>query len=337
MDQHRAAQVRAAGGTVTVRPVTARPPEAGEVRVDVRACGVCGADAGTAADSSPPAGFPITPGHEIAGVIAETGTEVAGWRVGDRVTAGWFGGSCGHCAACRSGDVVHCPRRRIPGLSYPGGWSTTITVPATTLAGVPDALPLDIAAPFGCAGVTTFTALRHGGAQPGDRVAVVGIGGLGHLAVQFAAAMGFETVAVGRGEDKRKTAADLGAHHYVDGSRDEPGQVLRELGGCRLILSTASSTAPLAGLLDGLAPHGRLVVAGLDGAPVSLPLGKLVMHARAVTGHLTGSPVDTEQAMRFAVATGVRPWVEPVPLDDASDALDDLKAGRARFRKVLVP
>ncbi|TQE18555.1 alcohol dehydrogenase [Streptomyces ipomoeae] len=307
------------------------------MRLDVRASGICGADAGTVANPSPANGFPITPGHEAAGVIAELGPQVQGWNVGERVAVGWFGGSCGHCSACRAGDVVHCPERQVPGLSYPGGWSSTLTVPASTLARIPEGLSPEEAAPFGCAAVTTFNALRHSGAGPGDRVAVLGIGGLGHLAVQFAAAMGFETVAIGRGEEKRELAEELGARHYIDTERQEPGAALRELGGAGLILSTASSSKPLAELMDGLTPHGRLTVVGFDGSPLQLPLAKLVMGARSVTGHLTGSPADTEQAMRFAVATGVRPRVQTVPLEEAQQALDTQQNGKARFRMVLVP
>jgi alcohol dehydrogenase len=321
--RHAAAQVRRAGGPVVLTPVEAQAPKAGQVRVDVLATGICGADAGTVADPSPANGFPITPGHEIAGVVAEPGEGVDGWQVGERVGVGWFGGSCGHCTACRSGDVVHCPQRKIPGLSYPGGWSSTITVPSQALFRIPDGLSMAEAAPFGCAGVTTFNALRHSGAQPGDRVAVLGIGGLGHLAVQFAVAMGFHTVAVGR--DK------LNAHEHLDSSTEDIGKALRDMGRCRLILSTAASSAPLHGLLDALVPHGRLTVVGFDGASLPVPLGKLVMHGRSITGHLTGSPTDTEQAMRFALATGVRPIVETAPLREAGEAL----ARPKRFRTVL--
>lgn len=334
---HTAAQVAKPGAAVQVVQVSERAPGVGEVRLDVAATGICGADIGTVRNPAPATGFPVTPGHEVAGVIAELGPQVRGWEVGERVAVGWFGGSCGHCAACRTGDVVHCPERKVPGLSYPGGWSSTITVPAATLARVPEDLSAAEAAPFGCAGVTTFNALRHSGAGPGDLVAVLGVGGLGHLAVQFAAAMGFETVAIGRGEEKRELAEELGARRYIDTERQEPAAVLRELGGARLILSTASSSKPLAGLVDGLAPHGRLTVVGFDGSPLELPLAKLVMGARSVTGHLTGSPADTEQAMRFAVATGVRPRVQTVPLEDAQQALDTQRVGKARFRRVLVP
>ncbi|GGN00694.1 alcohol dehydrogenase catalytic domain-containing protein [Streptomyces fuscichromogenes] len=335
--RHRAAQVAESGASVRVVPVAARPPSVGEVRIDVEATGICGADIGTVRNPAPAAGFPVTPGHEAAGVIAELGPGVRGWDVGERVAVGWFGGSCGHCSACRTGDVVHCPERKIPGMSYPGGWSSTLTVPAAALARIPEGLSAAEAAPFGCAGVTTFNALRHSGAGPGDLVAVLGIGGLGHLAVQFAAAMGFETVAIGRGEQKRKLAEELGARHYLDTERQEPAAALRQLGGARLILSTAASSKPLAELVDGLAPHGRLTVVGFDGTPLQLPLAKLVMDARSVTGHLTGSPADTEQAMRFAIATGVRPRVQTVPLEEAQQALDTQQEGKARFRMVLVP
>ncbi|MFJ6706657.1 MULTISPECIES: alcohol dehydrogenase catalytic domain-containing protein [unclassified Streptomyces] len=332
---HRAAQVTESGGPLRVVAVEPREPGPGEVRLRVKASGICGADAGMAAHPSPAYGFPITPGHEAAGVVAAVGEGVAGWAIGERAAVGWFGGSCGHCPACRSGDVVRCAERRVPGLSYAGGWSTTVTVPATALIRVPDGLSFEEAAPFGCAGVTTFNALWHGGAEPGDRVAVLGIGGLGHLALQFAAAMGFETVAIGRGEDKRQAALRLGAHHYVDGAAEDAGRTLRVMGGARLILSTASSGKPLAALVDGLTPHGRLTVVGFDGTPLQLPLDKLVMHARHVTGHVTGSPLDTEQAMRFALATGVRPQVRTAPLDEAAEALKIQQSGQARFRMVL--
>lgn len=332
---HRTAQVTESGGPVHLAPVQPREPGPGEVRLDVKASGICGADAGMAANPKPAYGFPITPGHEVAGVVAEVGEGVAGWEVGERAGVGWFGGSCGHCTACRSGDVVHCAGRQIPGLSYPGGWATTITVPAAALIRIPDGLCCEEAAPFGCAGVTTFNALRHSGAEPGDRVTILGIGGLGHFAVQLAAAMGFDTVAVGRGDDKRQTALGLGAHHYIDASAEDAGQALRALGGARLILSTAASSKPLAGLVDGLTPHGRLTVVGFDGTPLELPLDRLVMHARHVTGHVTGSPVDTEQAMRFALASGVRPQVQTAPLEQAAEALKTQQAGQARFRMVL--
>lgn len=305
------------------------------VRVAVAASGVCNADLGTAAATGTDTSFPVTPGHEVAGVVAETGDQVEGWAVGDRVAVGWFGGSCGHCAYCREGDVVHCPERRIPGLSYPGGWARSITVPADALARVPDGLGLFDAAPFGCAGVTTFNAVRRAGIRPGGRVAVFGLGGLGHLAVQFAAALGYETVAIARGAGREHLARDLGAHHYIDGDAQAPGAALKNLGGADLVVHTASSTAPVDELLTGLGVHGRLTLVGVDAGTVTVPAARLVMNGHILTGHLTGSPRETEEAMAFAVTHGVRPLIERMPLERAGDAVTRLRSGAPRFRIVL--
>ncbi|MEU6348482.1 alcohol dehydrogenase catalytic domain-containing protein [Streptomyces sp. NPDC047072] len=276
------------------------------VRVAVEASGVCNADIATAAATGKGTSFPVTPGHEVAGVVAELGDRVEGWAVGDRVAVGWFGGSCGHCAFCRTGDVVHCPDRKVPGLSYAGGWAQTVTVPADALARIPDGLDPFDAAPFGCAGVTTFNAVRKAGTRAGGRVAVFGLGGLGHLAVQYAARLGYETIAVARGGDREKLARELGAHHYVDSDARPPGAALRELGGADLIVHTASTTAPVTELLTGLNVHGRLTLVGVDAGSVTVPAARLVMNGHTLTGHLTGSPRETEEAMRFAVTHGVR-------------------------------
>ncbi|QFX86029.1 alcohol dehydrogenase catalytic domain-containing protein [Streptomyces sp. SYP-A7193] len=320
-----------------LHPETAEtvPPPAGWVRVSVVASGVCNADIGTAAATGEDTPFPVTPGHEVAGVIAETGDTVEGWAAGDRVAIGWFGGSCGHCAYCRTGDVVHCAERRIPGLSYPGGWAQSITVPADALARIPDGLDLFDAAPFGCAGVTTFNAIRKAGIRAGGRVAVFGIGGLGHLAVQFAAKLGYETVAVARGGDREHLVRELGAHHYVDSDARAPGAALKELGGADLIVCTASSTASVDDLLTGLRTHGQLTLVGVDAGSVTVPAARLVMNGHTLTGHLTGSPRETEEAMVFAVITGVRPMIERMPLEKADDAVTRLRSGAPRFRIVL--
>ncbi|MFF7790339.1 alcohol dehydrogenase catalytic domain-containing protein [Streptomyces sp. NPDC007991] len=310
-------------------------PMGKSVRMSVTASGVCNADIGTAAATGKGTSFPVTPGHEVAGVIAEVGDQVEGWSAGDRVAVGWFGGSCGHCAFCRAGDVVHCPERKIPGLSYPGGWAQNITVPADALARIPDGLDFFDAAPFGCAGVTTFNAVRKAGTRAGGRVAVFGIGGLGHLAVQFAAKLGFETVAIARGGEREKLARDLGAHHYIDSDAQEPGAALKELGGADLIVHTASSTAPVAELLTGLNVHGQLTLVGVDAGSVTVPAARLVMNGHTVTGHLTGSPRETEETMRFAVINGVRPMIERMPLEQAGEAVTRLRSGAPRFRIVL--
>ncbi|KAK1185485.1 alcohol dehydrogenase catalytic domain-containing protein [Streptomyces sp. NBS 14/10] len=303
--------------------------------MSVTASGVCNADIGTAAATGAGTSFPVTPGHEVAGVIAELGDQVEGWAVGDRVAVGWFGGSCGHCAYCRAGDVVHCPERKVPGLSYPGGWAQSITVPADALARIPDELNLFDAAPFGCAGVTTFNAVRKAGTRADGRVAVFGIGGLGHLAVQFAAKLGYETIAIARGGDREKLARDLGAHHYIDSDAQAPGTALKDLGGADLIVYTASSTTPVDELLTGLNVRGQLTLVGVDAGSVTVPAAQLVMNGHTLTGHLTGSAGETEEAMRFAVTNGVRPMIERMPLEQAGEAVTRLRSGAPRFRIVL--
>lgn len=294
---------------------------------------MCGADVGTAQAHS--ASAPVTPGHEVAGVIEHLGAGVRGWSRGDRVAVGWFGGSCGHCDACREGDVVHCAERQIPGLSYPGGWAEQIVVPAEALARIPDELAFAEAAPMGCAGVTTFNAIRRAQLRPSSRVAVFGIGGLGHLAVQFATRMGYDVVAIARGTDREQSARELGARYYIDSDAEDPGDALAGIGGADLIVATATSTAPVAGLLRGLRRHGRLTMIGVDGGTVEIPAALVVMNGITLTGHLTGTPTEIEDAMRFAVVTGVRPVVEQTPLENADAALERLRAGKARFRIVL--
>ncbi len=327
-------RVRTPGGPLTADAEPIAPPRPGQVRIDIAATGVCGADLGTVAAQGG-AGLPVTPGHEIAGTVAEIGAGVRGVRRGDRVAVGWFGGSCGHCAFCRRGDVVHCPERTIPGISYRGGWAESITVPADAVARVPDGLPLTAAAPMGCAGVTTFNAVRGAGAPPGGRIAVFGLGGLGHLAVQFAAKMGFDVVAIARGAERAAAARHLGASDYIDSAAAEPGARLARTGGADVIISTVPDASPVPELLTGLRVHGRLVVIGIGAGAMDIPMAGLVMQGRSISGHLTGGPLDIEEAMRFAVRTGVRPVNETLPLESAPQAVDRLRNGRARFRLVL--
>ncbi|MDX3229175.1 alcohol dehydrogenase catalytic domain-containing protein [Streptomyces sp. ME19-01-6] len=305
--------VTESGGPLGPSVAQTTSPTGKWVRVSVTASGVCNADIGTAAATGPGTSFPVTPGHEVAGVIAELGDQVEGWEVGDRVSVGWFGGSCGHCAFCRVGDVVHCAERKVPGLSYPGGWAQSITVPADALARIPDGCDLFDAAPFGCAGVTTFNAVRKAGTRAGGRVAVFGIGGLGHLAVQFAAKLGYETIAIARGGDREKLARDLGAHHYIDSNAQAPGAALKRLGGV----------------------HGQLTLVGVDAGSLTVPAAQLVMNGHAVTGHLTGGARETGEAMEFAVTHNVRPMTERMPLEQVGEAVTRLRSGAPRFRIVL--
>lgn len=304
------------------------------MRVEVVAAGVCGADLGTVATTDP-AALPATPGHEVAGRIAALGEGVHGWQVGDRVAVGWFGGSCGTCALCRRGDVVHCAQRKVPGMNYPGGWAESIMAPADTLAQIPDGLDFAEAAPLGCAGVTTFNAVRGAGARAGARVAIFGIGGLGHLAVQFAAAMGYEVVAMARGSERAEAAANLGADHYFDLESVPAAEALSALGGVDLIISTIPAPPPLKDLMRGLHPRGQVVLLGVDSSKLEFSVAPLVMNALSITGHLTGSPAQIEETMRFAVVNGVRPWIERLPLTDAQSAVERVRAGEARFRMVL--
>lgn len=323
------------GAPLTACTRLAEQPPRGCVRIDVVASGVCHADISTAAARGPSAMFPVTPGHEIAGFLADIGDGVEGWRVGDRVCVGWFGGSCGHCDMCRDGDVHHCAQRKVPGLSYPGGWAQAVTVPADALCRVPEGMSLFDAAPMGCAGVATFNAIRSANLTAGATVAVFGIGGLGHLALQFSAAMGYRTIAIARGPDREPLARDLGAHEYIDSVQGHAGAALAEFGGADLIVSTASSTAHVAGLLTGLRVRGQLTLVGVDSGLIELPVGRLVMRSQKVAGHLTGSARDTETAMRFARANNVRPMIERMPLTEVSDALTRVASGTARFRIVL--
>lgn len=323
------------GEPLAAEAVQVAAPAPGWVRVAVEASGVCYADIGTAAAGGRRTVFSVTPGHEIAGRIADVGEGVPRWQVGDRVAVGWFGGSCGQCAFCRTADVVHCAERKIPGLAYPGGWAQSITVPADALAAIPDGMDAFDAAPMGCAGVTTFNAIRHARVRAGGTIAVFGIGGLGHLAVQFAARMGYRTIAIARGADREPLARQLGAHHYIDSANHDPGEALATLGHANLIVCTAPTTKPVAALLPGLAVGGRLTLIGVDAGTLTIPAAQLVMNAQIVTGHLTGSAWDTEEAMRFAHLNGVRPMIERMPLDQANEALARTAAGKPRFRIVL--
>lgn len=330
-----AMRVTRAGAPLRAETMEIAPPPSGWVRVDVAACGVCHADVGTAAAEAPHTVFPVTPGHEIAGTVADVGAGVVGWSVGDRVAVGWFGGSCGQCRFCQAGDVVHCPERMVPGRSYPGGWAHSVTVPVSALARIAAGMDFTDAAPMGCAGVTTFRALRDASLPGGAVVAVFGLGGLGHLAVQFAAAMGHRTIAIARGADRAEAALALGADTYIDSTAGSAGEALATLGGADLVLATAATTAPLADLLPGLAVRGRLTLIGADSGAVPVPAAQLVVNEQTVTGHLTGSACDIEETMAFACGHGVRPVVERMPLTQANAAVARVASGHARFRIVL--
>ncbi|KUL51377.1 alcohol dehydrogenase [Streptomyces sp. NRRL F-4489] len=337
MSSYRVAQVGAAGAPFEITERTTRRPGPHEVRIAVDACGICHSDAMFVNGALPDVQFPLVTGHEIAGRVAETGDGTGGhWQVGDRVAVGWFGGSCHHCAACRQGDFVVCEELKVPGWSYDGGFGAEVIAPADALARIPTGLSAAEAAPMACAGVTTYNGLRRSPARPGDLVAVLGLGGLGHLGVRFAAAMGFETVAIARGADKAELAEELGAHHYIDSTAGTPvAEALRSLGGARVVLATAANSAAISATVDGLAHRGELVVIGADAEPLTITPAQLLMPGLVVRGHPSGTARDVEDTMAFSVLQGIRPMVETMPLEQANEAYGKMLAGTARFRMVL--
>ncbi|MGW3144054.1 MULTISPECIES: alcohol dehydrogenase catalytic domain-containing protein [Streptomyces] len=331
----RAAQVATPGGTPEMVEVAPREAGPGSVRITIEACGVCHSDLLISSGMLPGTTFPVTPGHEIAGRIDAVGEGVAGWQVGDRVAVGWYGGSCGYCDACRDGDAVLCPRLSIPGVAYPGGYADSIVVPAVALAAIPDQLTAVEAAPLACAGVTVFNALRNTAARPGDVVAILGLGGLGHLGVQFAQKMGFDTVAIARGQEKRDLAHKLGAAHYVDSTAGDVSQALESLGGAKVVLATVTNADAMSATIDGLGRRGELVMVGVSPDRLDVSPLQLLNNARKVYSHASGAAVDIQDTLRFAAQSGVRAWVEEVPLEETAAAVAKMHEGRARFRMVL--
>lgn len=332
---HRAVQVPSVGAALTLVDVETPEPGPDQVRIAVAACGVCGTDHAFVNGGFPGMTWPVTLGHEIAGTIAEVGAGVAGWEVGDRVAVGWFGGHCNRCIPCRKGDFIHCANGQVPSWHYPGGYAESVTVPANALARIPDELSFAEAAPMGCAGVTTYHALRSTQAQPGDRVAVLGLGGLGHLGVQFAAAMGFETIAIARGAARAEDARDLGAQHYIDSTAGDVSQAMQTLGGAAVVLATAANSPAMAATLGGLQPRGELVIIGVSAEPLPIAPVQLIGPGLSVVGHPSGTARDVEETMAFAVLSGVRARIEERPLAQAAEAYAAMEEGRARYRMVL--
>jgi D-arabinose 1-dehydrogenase-like Zn-dependent alcohol dehydrogenase len=334
-DAVRAVQVAAHEAPFELVDVPLREPGPGQVRVAVEACGVCHSDLLIAAGMLPGTTFPVTPGHEIAGRIDALGAGVEDWQVGDRVAVGWFGGSCGRCEACRDGDAIHCPRLQIPGAAYPGGYADSVIVPADALATVPDELTAAEAAPLACAGVTVFNALRRSAARAGDTVAVLGVGGLGHLGVQFAHAMGLRTVAIARGAEKEALAHQLGADHYIDSTTGNVAEALQALGGAKVVLATVTDADAMSATVGGLGRRGELVIVGVSPEPLAVSPLQLLAGDRKVYAHSSGSALDTQDTLRFAARTGVRAWIEEVPLEETAAAVAKMSSGKARFRMVV--
>jgi D-arabinose 1-dehydrogenase-like Zn-dependent alcohol dehydrogenase len=310
-------------------------PGAGQVRIRVQACGVCHSDSFTVDGTWPGIQYPRVPGHEIAGVVDEVGPGISGWQTGQRVGVGWHGGHDGTCRQCRRGDFRNCEQLQVPGISYDGGYQQYMIAPVEAVVPIPESLQDVEAAPLLCAGITTYNALRHSGALPGDLVAVEGIGGLGHLGIQFASKFGYKVAAIGRGSDIAALATQLGASVYIDSASAKPAEALRQLGGAQVILATAPSSKAMSELVDGLAPNGLLMVVGATSDPIEVTPIQLITGVRMIQGWNTGTPADGEDTLNFAELTGVRPMIETYPLQRAGEAYARMMSGHARFRAVL--
>jgi D-arabinose 1-dehydrogenase-like Zn-dependent alcohol dehydrogenase len=306
-----------------------------QVRIKVQACGLCHSDSLTKEGTWPGITYPRVPGHEIAGVIDALGEGVPEWRPGERVGAGWFGGNCGYCEACRRGDFITCRNLKITGILEDGGYADYVVVPFETLARIPDELTPVEAAPLVCAGVTTFNSLRNAGARPPDLIAILGIGGLGHLGVQFAVKMGFRTVAIARGKDKEPLARQLGAHHYIDSQTANVSEQLQKLGGAKVVLATATSNQAMADTLGGLGRSAKLVILGASFEPLPVNTLPMIGGRHALAGWPSGSAIDSEDTLTFSALTGVRPMTETYPLERAAEGYERMMSNKARFRVVL--
>ena len=331
----RVAQVPKPGGDFEIAERQVPEPGAGQVRIKVQACGVCHSDVLTKEGAWPGIQYPRVPGHEVAGIIDEAGLGVSAWKKGQRVGVGWHGGHDGTCRECRRGDFRNCRNQKIAGISYDGGYQEYMVAPVEALVAIPDSLSDVEAAPLLCAGITTYNALRHSGALPGDLVAVQGIGGLGHLGVQFANKFGYKVAAVGRGSDNAALAQKLGAHVYIDSKATNAAQALQDLGGARVILATAPNSKAMSELIDGLGPNGELMVIGAAFDPIEVTPVQLITGSRTIQGWAAGTPADSEDTLRFAELSGVRPMIETYPLEKAAEAYARMMSGNAQFRVVL--
>jgi D-arabinose 1-dehydrogenase-like Zn-dependent alcohol dehydrogenase len=331
----KVAQVPKAGGDFEIVEREIPKPGAGQVLIKVQACGVCHSDVLTKEGAWPGIQYPRVPGHEVAGIIDELGAGVSAWKKGQRVGVGWHGGQDGTCLSCRRGDFRNCRNLKIPGISYDGGYQQYMVAPVEALAAIPESLSAIEAAPLLCAGITTFNALRHSGAFPGDVVAVQGIGGLGHLGIQFASKFGYKVVAIGRGSENAALAKKLGASVYIDSKATDAAQELQGLGGAQVILATAPSSKAMSELINGLGPNGKLMVIGATFDAIEVTPIQLISGSRTIQGWAAGTPVDSEDTLRFAELSGVRPMIETYPLEKAGEAYARMLSGDAQFRVVL--
>jgi D-arabinose 1-dehydrogenase-like Zn-dependent alcohol dehydrogenase len=331
----RVAQVSSPGADFEIVEREIPKPDAGQVRIKVQACGVCHSDVLTKEGLWPGIQYPRVPGHEVAGVIDEVGAGVSAWKKGQRAGVGWHGGQDNTCRECRRGDFRNCRNVKVCGISYDGGYQEYMVAPVEALVPIPETLTDVEAAPLLCAGITTYNALRHSGALPGDLVAVQGIGGLGHLGIQFAQKFGYKVAAIGRGPENAALAKKLGASVYIDSKSTNAAEALQKLGGARVILATAPSSKAMSELIDGLGPNGKLMVIGATSDPIEVTPLQLINGSRTIQGWASGTAADSEDTLRFAELTGVRPMIETYPLEKAAEAYARMLSGKAEFRVVL--
>jgi D-arabinose 1-dehydrogenase-like Zn-dependent alcohol dehydrogenase len=336
MSKMRVVQVPYAKGPFEILEREIPEPGSGSVRIKVEACGICHSDAYVKEGTFPDIQYPRVPGHEVCGIIDAVGPGVAGWTPGQRVGVGWHGGHCGYCDSCRRGDFVTCRiAPEITGVTSDGGYADYMIAPAGALARVPDELAAVEVGPLMCAGITTYNSLRNSGARPGDLVAVLGVGGLGHLGVQFAAKMGFDTVAIARGNDKEPLARTLGAQHYIDSQAQDAAGELLKLGGARVILATVTNAKAMSAVLGGLGVDGKLIILGVAPEPLEVPPFLLIPARRSVVGWPSGTSLDSQDTLAFSALTGVRSMNEVFPLERVTEAYEHMMSGKARFRVVL--
>ncbi len=335
MAKMRAVQVSRPNGPFELVEREVREPGPGEIRVKVEACGICHSDALTRSGAFPGLTLPRVPGHEIAGRVDAVGPNVTPWKAGQRVGIGWHGGHCFQCVPCRKGLFINCEKAKVTGISFDGGYAEYVVAPAEAAARIPDGLDSAETGPLLCAGVTTYNALRNSGARPGDTVAVQGIGGLGHLAIQYAARMGFRTIALSNGAEKQELARQLGAHAYVDTQEVNAAEGLQKLGGADLVLATAPNSAAIASTLGGLKPRGKLLIVAATFEPVQVSALSL-LSGKTIAGWPSGSSIDSEETIAFSALSNVRPRIEKFPLERAEEAFGKVMANKVRFRAVLV-
>ena len=331
----RSVQVSKPKGPLEIAERDIPEPAPRQVRIKVQACGICHGDSITKDGLFPGIRYPRVPGHEVAGIIDSVGKDVTEWKIGQRVAVGWHGGHCGHCESCRRGDFLACSYAQVPGISYDGGYADYMVAPIEAIVSIPDELSFPEAAPLMCAGITTYNALRNSGAYAGDVVAVLGIGGLGHLGIQFASKMGFRTIAIGRGKDKEEIVRKLGAIQYIDSKSQNPVEELSKLGGAKVILGTVPSGKAMSSVLGGVAANGKLIIIGDSEETIEVPTKLMLLGRRSIIGWPSGTSIDSQDTLSFSVLSGVRSMNEIFPLEGAAEAFDRMMSGKARFRAVL--